>query len=386
MKPGTTRSVLFEGSLRDARAQRRALLAAGRPEPEPDVGPAPGTLDELAAEVFRARSPAWAPNTTRNRDDDYVGRIAPTLGALPLVEMTRSRVETWLAETIASGASRRAVVQAVATLRVILGCGVEWGRLSENPARRLRLPKPDPADRPPAERVLGLDDLRRLFASAGTSRTEAMLRAAGEAGLRRGEIVGLRWPDVNIAARRLDVRRQVVQERLGVGKGHRKVETTTKGGRARRVAISADFAAALSSWFAESVVGGGADATGYVWPGRGGGPMHDRSLAQALERAYARSGLVDDRGRAVVSPHRLRHSAASVMLAQGVPLTVVAAQLGHADPAITARIYAHLISDRDLDLAAAAFAASSDAQTERETERGESTETENAANSRVESE
>jgi hypothetical protein len=48
-----------------------------------------------------------------------------------------------------------------------------------------------------------------------------------------------------------------------------------------------------------------------------------------------------------------------VMLAQRVPLTVVAAQLGHADPAITARIYAHLVDDRDLDLAAGAFEAPS---------------------------
>jgi len=83
--------------------------------------------------------------------------------------------------------------------------------------------------------------------------------------------------------------------------------------------------------------------------------MHDRSLAQALERARHRAGVVDDAGRPLVSPHRLRHSVASVMLRERVPWPVVAAQLGHADPAITARIYAHLIDDRDLDLAAAAF-------------------------------
>ena len=279
----------------------------------------------------------------------------PTLGPLALEAVDRARAEAWLAALIASGASRRAVVQTVGTLRVILGAGVEWGRLPDNPARRLRLPKPDELVRPPAERVVGLDDLAAIFAAAGTVRTETMLRAAGEAGLRRGEIIGLRWPDVDLAARRFEVFRQVVQERLPDSGGHRKVETATKGGRARRVAFSRVFAERLADWYAESVVEGGADATGYVWPGRDGGPMHDGSLGQAVERASERAGLVDGEGRALVSPHRLRHSAASVMLAQRVPLTVVAAQLGHADPAITARIYAHLVDDRDLDLAAGAF-------------------------------
>ena len=198
-----------------------------------------------------------------------------------------------------------------------------------------------------------------------------MLRAAGEAGLRRGEIIGLRWPDVDLAARRIELRRQVVQELLPDGGGHRKVESATKGGRARRVALSATFSERLADWYAESVVEGGADASGYVWPGRGGGPMHNGSLGQAVERACIRAGLVDEAGKALVSPHRLRHSAASVMLAQRVPLTVVAAQLGHANPAITASVYAHLVDDRDLDLAARAFEAPSVTRTMGETMGGD---------------
>lgn len=116
-----------------------------------------------------------------------------------------------------------------------------------------------------------------------------------------------------------------------------------------------NFSEALGRWSADAVAEGGASAEGYVWPGTEGGPVYDRSLAQALERACARVGVVDESGRPLVSPHRLRHSAASVMLRGGVPWSAVAAQLGHADPATTARIYAHLIDDRDLDLAAAGF-------------------------------
>src|ERR1019366_966312 len=178
--------------------------------------------------------------------------------------------------------------------------------------------------------VLTRQQLALLVAASGTLRTETLIRTAGEAGLRRGELAGLRWPDVDLEGRRLHVRRQVVQERL-VGGGHRKVETPTKGKRARRAAISESLATRLADWFAESIIERGAPADGYVWPGRPGeNPMHDRSAHRAVERASKRAGLVDENGRPVVSLHGLRHKAASIMLGAGVPLLVVSRQLGHA--------------------------------------------------------
>lgn len=358
--PGTTRTVTFHGSLSDARAEKRRLMAAGRPEREIVIGA--GTLDELAAAYFQRRSLSWSTNTLRNRLDDYERRIGPPIGEVQVVGVTRARVEAWLADLIETAKSRRMIVQTVATLRVILGAAVEWGIIADNPAKRLRLPKPSADERPAAERVLGVDDLDRLVSSAGTIRTETMLRAIAEVGMRRGEVAGLRWGDVNLTARRLTIARQIVEEQLPQG-GHRKLVTTPKSGRASVVAMSAPFAERLADWYAVSVVEGGALADGYVWPGKDGGPIHGRTLARALERACERAGLGEyvptrdgkgTRFRAAVSPHRVRHSAASVMLSAGVPLPVVSAQLTHADPAITARIYAHVVGD-DLDRAAAVF-------------------------------
>jgi len=155
-----------------------------------------------------------------------------------------------------------------------------------------------------------------------------MLRALAEVGLRRGEVRGLRWPDINPAAPRLTVTRQVVDER-SPGGGRRKLVKAPKSGRTSVVAISP-------------------------------------SLAQTLERACERIGLGEyyettsakgervTRFRALLSPHRVRHSAASVMISAGVPLPAVAAQLTHSEASITARTYAHVIDD-DLDRAAAIF-------------------------------
>jgi hypothetical protein len=114
---------------------------------------------------------------------------------------------------------------------------------------------------------------------------------------------------------------------------------------------------------------GGADASGYVWPGRDGGPMSADSPGQALERVCDRAGLVEnpkparaksEAPRPFVSFHGLRHTAASIVLAGGVPLLVVSRQLGHRNPNVTAEVYAHLLHDAQLDEAMSAFGSSAD--------------------------
>ena len=91
--------------------------------------------------------------------------------------------------------------------------------------------------------------------------------------------------------RRLDVRRSVWEERGPRANGGHPLEwKTTKGRRARRVAISPTFAALLGEWYEQAVVEGGADAGGYVWPGKDGGPMAADSPTQLVERPSARAG------------------------------------------------------------------------------------------------
>jgi integrase len=204
--------------------------------------------------------------------------------------------------------------------------------------------------------MLDEGELARLFSIGATgARVETMLRAAAEGCLRRGEVIGLRWADVDLVARRLQIRRSVWQ-RAG-RTGPEQVVKTTKGRRNRQVAISPTFAQRLSDWYAESVVHGGPEADGYVWPGRDGRPMHNRSPGRALGRACIRAGLLDPDGQSLVSFHGLRHTGASVLLAHNVPLIVVSRHLGHASIQVTSTVYAHLLSDDQLDLAAETFEA-----------------------------
>ncbi len=367
--PGTTRTITLYGTVAEARSERRRLLAAGRPAPH--VGPlTPGTLNDFAAHYLRAKAPVQSPSTIRTTAQAYRLRVSPALGHLELDEITRERIEVWLAELLNSGVSRDAVDKARKAMRVILAAAVEWGRLPSNPAAKLRLPRARPDRQLAVERVLDETGLAALLAAARNPRIETMLRAGAEAGLRRGEVIGLRWGDVDLPRRRITIERSIYQEPARAGVPLKRLVKPPKGGRSRRVAISEFFARRLADWYAIAVVEGGADASGYVWPGRGGGPMDEGTPGQALERALLAGALVDEGKRPLVTFHGLRHTAASIMLARGVPLIVVSRQLGHANPNITATIYAHLLGDEQLDLAAGAFEPAPDPRTVREPVRG----------------
>lgn len=362
LEPGTTRMVGVAGSITQARSERRRLMAEGRPAPEPE--PAwTGTLDDFARAYFQAKAPVLAASTIRGFDQAYRLKIAPVLGGLDVTAVSRERVEVWMAE-LAARESRHSVWKSVTALRSILKVAVEWEAIPSNAAAGLRLPKaPVETERAP-ERVLDEAQLAALFAAtAHNARLETMFRMAGEAGLRRGELLGLQWPDLDLAARRVSVARAVWQERGRNGGAPTRIVKAPKSGRTRRVAISETLATRFADWYAESVVERGTSATGYVWPGNDGGPMDASSPSQALMRVLDRAGLVTNpkprpqgqRPRGVVTLHGLRHTAASIMLSRGVPLIVVSRQLGHANPQVTATVYAHLLADEQLDAAAAVF-------------------------------
>jgi integrase len=139
--------------------------------------------------------------------------------------------------------------------------------VDSNPALRLRMPKTR-ATNLSVERVLTPERVERMLAHAGSARGETMLRAAVEAGLRKGEVIALRWPDVLLEERRLVIRASVWQ-----GRGGERVLLTPKSERPRRVVISPELAEAFAGYRAEIVRERGLPSSGLVWPGRKDRPV-----------------------------------------------------------------------------------------------------------------
>jgi len=367
--PGETRLVSHPGPVAAARAERRRLMAAGRlersvePEPVSDIV----TVRDLAQAYLRANARVLAPSTVHFYEQAYRTGVDPLLGGVQLAELTRSRVVAWLAE-ISSTRSDHWVWKAHTALRSVCKFGVSSGLIEENPAAGLRLPKSgaDDSARMGAHRVVTMEQLQGLIAACPDVRTEAMIRVSAEAGLRAGEMIGLRWSDLDLHARRATIARSVWQAPGRRGEPPTHHVKKPKNGRVAVVALSAGLAERLADLFAIEVIEKGGAADGYVFPGQHGKPLDKYAPGRILGRTCKRAGLVDAHGKALISWHGLRHTCASLMFAAGVPLPDVSAQLRHSNPAITAKVYTHSLGEDRQHAAASIF----DAQTARETVRG----------------
>jgi integrase len=346
---GTGRSkwITVDGTLADARkARARAQATVGTASAERSGQDE--TLRTFAARWLRTRSADLRPATLAIYNRQYRVRIDPHLGHRTLEELTRSRVQEWIAALLRTDPRRRSIELAVGTLSTMLSAAVEDGVLLANPAKNVRMPRRAAKPRG-AERVLTREQAELVLAHAGSLRNETILRVMLEAGLRRGEAIGLRWPQVDLPGCRITVSRSVWQGAEG-----ERVEHVPKGGRTHVAAVSADLSARLADWLRESVIDAGADAEGLVWPGEDGRALAATSVVRIVYRAQKRAGLLDADKKALVTAHGLRHTAASTALAAGVPLLVVSRQLGHSDQIVTARHYSHLLADEQLDAFAAA--------------------------------
>ncbi len=291
--------------------------------------------------------------------------VVPTLGQVKLSELTRLSVARWLTGLHAKGYADQTLRNCREVVRRALADAV--GRaLTSNPAANVPLPRAQRPENSEADDD-GADAADAEVNALTPVEADQLLKAADEAdgryaplfavtlaqGLRRGEVLGLKWSDVNWEKRTLRVRRALQRVRLPesemVGQnGSQRPRRTklaltpVKSKKSRRTIPLADVAvAALEARRArqESERMLARDRwieTGLIFAASDGGlpdPSHvDAVFADALDRAKVRR----------IRLHDLRHTTASWLLSRGVQLTVVSRILGHSTVSITADIYGHI--------------------------------------------
>jgi integrase len=220
--------------------------------------------------------------------------------------------------------------------------------LPNNPAERAKLPCNARAE--PGV-IWSPAQLREFLKMAESHRLFAFFRLAAYTGARRGELLNLRWSDVD-----LDTPEIRIKGSSAVIDGKR-VEGTTKNGRSRVVSLDEETVSVLRAHQArqvaeKEVVGDewkGVDD--YVFTTGWGEPIYPdtvTSLVGKLISAYntPKDGPRPEKPLPHARLHDLRHIHATTLLLAGVPVHVVAARLEHADPAITLRVYAHVINEQ----------------------------------------
>jgi len=173
-----------------------------------------------------------------------------------------------------------------------------------------------------------------------------LFRLTAATGMRRGEVLGLRWDDIHFDSGRIEITQALIA--IGYQLEFTRLKTRTSR---RNVALDAHTLALLAEWrrrqAAQLAASGALNEHGLVFTRADGKPLHPHTVSQAFERAQR---------RLEVSPirfHDLRHTHASLLLRDRVPIKVVSERLGHANPAFTMTTYQHVIPGMQEDAAAA---------------------------------
>ncbi len=241
---------------------------------------------------------------------------------------------TWTATSRTGASPPRRAANVRVVLHRALAHAERWGLVQRNVASLVDTPRGGGAKTDDALDVAGV---KQLPAAAEGDRLEALWVTAVVVGLRKGEALALTWGDIDLDAAELTVRGSLRRV-----PGHGLVLNAPKSERGARVValppLCVDVLRRRKQTQRLERVAAGPRWTdsGYVFTTEIGTPIDPDNLHRAWRKMTTKAGLEPLRF------HTLRHSAATVALAQGVPLEVISRQLGHAGYAITADVYAHI--------------------------------------------
>lgn len=264
--------------------------------------------------------------------------VLPTLGDQPLEEMTARKLNRLYGQLLESGRRNGPGGLSATTVRYIhviihglLADAVDLDLISENPAGKAKPPRPSSG----LTHEMGVwtaVELHRFLQTIKDQPLYAAFHLAALTGMRRGEVLGLQWGDIDLPGRALVVRHTLVSIAYDV------VASTPKTHRPRLVELDADTTLVLERHSAApSAKASEADRSALVFVDEHGGRVHPDLFTQRFDRLVARSGLPR------IRLHDLRHTHATLGLAAGVPVRVMSERLGHASPEFTMRQYMHVL-------------------------------------------
>jgi integrase len=296
-------------------------------------------VDEWLPAVHNVR-----PSTFSNYRTHIRTYVVPALGAVPLQRLSPAQLNAFYQVLLAKGRLRdgqgmapKTVHNVHAILHRALKDAVRWGYVARNAADAVDPPKGLAAER----QVWTPEQLRVFLHHVREDRVYAAWLLVATTGLRRAELAGLRWVDIDLVAGRVSPRRPrvvvdyaVVESDAKTPKGRRSLAldpatlTALKGHRVRQAEEKA-------------IVGTGYQDSGLVFTMPDGSPIHPQRISAWFMQHTRAAGLPR------IRLHDVRHSYATAALAAGIPPKVISERLGHATIAITMDTYSHVIPGLD---------------------------------------
>jgi integrase len=273
--------------------------------------------------------------------------IKPALGNRKLKNLAPDHVQYFYQAKLDAGLAPGTVRLMHGILHKALEQAVKWGIVLRNVCKATTPPRPNPEE----IRPLDAEQAKRILEMARGNRLEALYVLAVTAGLRIGELLGLKWEDIDLGAETLHIRRTRSQAKSGP------TFTTPKNGKGRNIRLTHRAVEALKSH--KAVQNAERLKLGDLWENNdlvfcttAGKPLDFRNVATASFKPLLKKvGLPDIRF------HDLRHTCATLLLSRGHHPKLVQELLGHASVAMTLDRYSHVLPGMGEQTAAAMEAA-----------------------------
>lgn len=279
-----------------------------------------------------------SPTSLRTNRSLVNRRLIPALGSLKVSALRPEHVEQLLNEAAASGSAR----SSLSRMRWVLSSACKWAQarriVTWNPAALAELPPATETKPARVTRALNEAEARKLLDAATGHRLAAWVSVAVTYGLRPGELASLQWADFDADAGTLTVGSALKWTPDGWQVG------STKTGNVRVLQLAPELVGLLEQHRRQQAAernehrGWPSEWAGLMFTTTTGTPVDARTVRPVLDSIAKRAGLGH------VTPYSLRHSACSLLCADGVRLELVADVLGHADTQMVSRHYRHLLA------------------------------------------
>jgi integrase len=271
--------------------------------------------------------------------------IRPELGPLKLKAVTPAHIRGLYRNRLSSGLSPRTVQYIHVTLHKALKQAVLDGLIPQNAAEAVKPPQV----RREEMRPLTPEQVKALLEAARGDRLEALYILAVTTGLRQGELLGLKWEDVDLEEGKLQVRRT-----LATAKGGPPALTAPKTIKSRRsVSLTRSSVDALRSHLKRQLEeinreGSLWQENGLIFASEEGQPLKRRNVTNSKFRSLRKRA-----GLSAIRFHDLRHTCATLLLGRNINPKIVSEMLGHASIAITLDTYSHVLPNMQNEAAKA---------------------------------
>ena len=266
--------------------------------------------------------------------------MVPTLGRHLLSKLQPAHIQGYYRQMLASGRrktegglSARSVLHHHRVLREALQQAVKWQFLARNPADAVVAPKPERIEM----KVLDEAQSARLLQHAEGTRLFVPILVAITTGMRRGEILGLRWSDVDLAASRVTVQQSLSITRQGLQFKAPKTAKSRRSVTLPSLITEALQAHRTAQQQTRELLGAAFQDHGLVLPEPDGMPWSPNAFSKAFRLLLTRCDLP------LVRFHDLRHGHATQLLKQGVHPKIVSERLGHSTITLTLDTYSHVL-------------------------------------------